>query len=258
MAYSLTLAPIVDPDQEQDFGSDLYIADISGANAALALEHGVANEHIRWPAWFPDGQILISTQRLVDDRFELSLERFDESSGARQALVPGAFRPEVSPDGTRIAYVTQDETLAEELWVANADGSDARRIAGVAEGFGSFEVPRFSPDGTALAFGASQALAAGRRDGQRFVSSAGAAGHVARTVNGLPMDIWTVDLAGAGEPELLDDLKLDSPSLSWSGDGQRLFILSGGGLFVIVMDGRSTYRIGDGMYHGQVAWLAAD
>jgi hypothetical protein len=71
------------------------------------------------------------------------------------------------------------------------------------------------------------------------------------------MDIWTVDLVGGGEPVLLDDLKLDSPSLAWSGDGQRLFILSGGGLFVIVLSEEETYRIGDGMFHGQVAWLSA-
>jgi Tol biopolymer transport system component len=256
LAYTLALAPPLIPGQPAEFGSDLYVANIDGADPQLVLEHSVQDEHIRWPAWFPDGQMLISLQRLVSGRFELLLERFNESSGARTTIVPGAFRQSVSPDGNRIAYVTQDETFAESLWVANADGSDAREIAGISDGFGSFEVPRFSPDGKTLAFGASQALVAEGPPGPRYASTRAA--RSARALNGLPMDIWMVDLAAGGEPELVDDLKLDSPSLSWSGDGQRLFVFSNGGLFAIVLGERATYRVGDGTYHGQVAWLSAE
>ena len=56
--------------------------------------------------------------------------------------------PALSPDGTQLAYTSNDGTGA-DLWIANADGTAPRML------FDSGQVdsaPAWSPDGTKLAF----------------------------------------------------------------------------------------------------------
>jgi dipeptidyl aminopeptidase/acylaminoacyl peptidase len=62
--------------------------------------------------------------------------------------------PQVSPDGTQVAYVvskTHKETTktSSQVWFAGIDGSDARQVTSAGERNGS---PRWSPDGRSLAF----------------------------------------------------------------------------------------------------------
>ena len=71
--------------------------------------------------------------------------------------------------------------------------------------------------------------------------------------NGLPAEVWLFDLE-ANELRGLADL--DSPSLAWSSDGQRLFVFAGTGLFVIDPDG-DTRQVAPGTFHGQMAWLGS-
>jgi hypothetical protein len=70
-------------------------------------------------------------------------------------------QPAPSPDGERLAFVRLDDEFAGELWVANADGTDARLLVpiGVAEGPASSEGepaaafrPVWSPDSSQIAF----------------------------------------------------------------------------------------------------------
>ena len=59
-----------------------------------------------------------------------------------------------SPDGSKIAFIkipdTQDATPTGELWLMNADGTQAQKIAGVDAGHGFF--PVWSPDGTKIVY----------------------------------------------------------------------------------------------------------
>jgi hypothetical protein len=78
----------------------------------------------------------------------------------------------------------------------------------------------------------------------------------ADALNGLPEDIWLVDVQ-TDEATRLADLDLDQPTPAFSGDGERLFVLADRGLYQIYLDGGERL-LGDGLYHGSLDWLSAE
>ena len=59
------------------------------------------------------------------------------------------YSPNFSPDGRRITFVTWSDAEKGAVWIADADGSNARRITTVADQYAN---PVFSPDGSKVAF----------------------------------------------------------------------------------------------------------
>jgi Tol biopolymer transport system component len=263
LAYVRHLVPFVIQGQETDFGMDVYFADRDGSNQRLVLEHGELHERIRAPVWLPDSKrLLVNVERISNGRVLRSIELFEPATGQRSVIVEDGLRPDVSPDGSRILYVTQDEGIFQTLWIANADGSDPIAVAGPEDNLGSVISPRFSPDGATIAFAAStlpgETIA--RPDSSLYVASRGAAiaassGRLA--YHGLPADIWTISTAG-GELRLLSPLQLDLPSIDWSGNGDRIFAYAGTGLFVIETEAGSDRRLGDGAFHSQIDWVGEE
>jgi len=106
--------------------------------------------------------------------------------------------PRISPDGTRaacvVARVDRDEKeYRTAIWVVPLDGSGPPRQ--FTSGSKSDVEPRWSPDGTELAF-------CSNRDGD------------SRQLYVLPL--------GAGEPRRLTNLKEDVTGIRWSPDGRRI------------------------------------
>jgi dipeptidyl aminopeptidase/acylaminoacyl peptidase len=109
-----------------------------------------------------------------------------------------------SPDGTRLAYArtrpgTQRHLL--DLWVANADGSDARQIT---HDLAAVENPRWSPDSQSLALGGS------------------------RTPGNSLSYLWVVDAAGGDKPRILGDrdLQLEGGQIAWHPSGDRIAVVA--------------------------------
>ena len=255
LAFVRQLTPVVIPGEPVEVGMDLYLADAGGSDPVLLLEHSQPNEAIRSPAWFPDGhRMLINVQNLEGAQIVTTIEALDIETGARTRVLDDAFQPALSPDGTQIAFVRQDEQFNQSLWIANADGSGERQLAGPPDGLGGISSPRFSPDGRELAFGGA-ALMGGtvRGPGAAYVSRAGAS--VAS--NGVPQNIWIYDLESDGL-RMLAELLLDQPGLAWSGQGSTIFAFAGAGLFAIDSSTGRAERLADGTFHGQVDWVAAD
>ena len=90
----------------------------------------------------PDGSTIV--MEAVGDLYVLPIE-----GGTARRITSGmAFdsQPRFSPDGERIVFVS-DRDGSENLWVANADGSEPRKLSSD-KGTIEFASPSWSPDGT--------------------------------------------------------------------------------------------------------------
>ncbi|MGB2693577.1 MAG: hypothetical protein WBD55_00140 [Dehalococcoidia bacterium] len=263
IAYANRLAPFVEADEPADLGADLYVAKIDGTSPELLVKHSVANEELRGPAWLPDGKSLLYVRQRIEVRSNQpflvrSIERLDLTTKQSTEIVASGFQPTVCSDGQRVAYVN-DDFLVMTMWTVNIDGSNPQTIGGPDDGFSWLNSPRFSPDCDRLAFGGAEipedqtsAQPAPRYAALRSATMSASSATVA-AYNGLPEDIWVLNV-GSGEFMNVADLDLDLPNLTWSGDGQRIFVLASGGLFDVDPKGGSK-NIGEGTFHGHVEWL---
>jgi Tol biopolymer transport system component/DNA-binding winged helix-turn-helix (wHTH) protein len=105
------------------------------------------------------------------------------------------FEPHVSPDGTRIAFVST-RSGSEEIWLEGADGAKPTPLT--AFGGARLETPRWSPDGKRLVFSVRE--------------------------KGLA-NLYAVDAAG-GSVERLTSETSDAVAPSWSRDGRSIHVAS--------------------------------
>lgn len=78
-----------------------------------------------------------------------------DGGSSRKALPDGpalARHPDWSPDGSRITFVVDEADGTRDTWVANWDGSDAKRLVDCRAPCRDADNPAWSPDGTRIAF----------------------------------------------------------------------------------------------------------
>jgi Tol biopolymer transport system component len=243
-----------------DWGGDIFIVEAGGGTPRLVWKHDQAGAQVQGLAWLPDGRSLLMGYQLTlvqDGKFQgqvLRVERLEIDTGARTPIVQGAVYPSVSRDGTRIAYLTQDDTGAGGLWVAAPDGSDARRLVEVGAGrFLGVLGPQIAPDGSAIAFAAVSSSSAAPRP-----ERGGVLGRLRRLLappaeaHGFPMDVWKVGVTD-GALTRLTDFGEDEPYPAWTPDGRMLYVIATGGLYTLRSDGADLTRIGAGAFGGQLA-----
>lgn len=132
-----------------------------------------------------------------------------EGGGTRRFLSSTLtdFHPEFSPDGKRIAFSSARSSGINEIWVANADGSNPSQLTAST---GPSVAPRWSPDGRWLAF------------------STRAAGN--------QWDVAVVDPSG-GPLKMIVQHPADDSVSSWSRDGKWIYFSSNRG------GGQEIYRV---------------
>jgi eukaryotic-like serine/threonine-protein kinase len=171
------------------------------------------------------------------------------------------YRPDLSQDGSRVAFTSNRTGESTEIWIANADGANAVQLT---HGPGRDQgTPRWSPDGRWIAFDSYDAKGQGdiyviassggqprqittgpsdesipswSRDGTWVYFQSGRTGR---------LEIWRAPFAG-GEP--VQVTRAGGSGGRESTDGKTLFYRkSGGGMFAQPLDGGPEVKLCDGV-----------
>jgi dipeptidyl aminopeptidase/acylaminoacyl peptidase len=131
---------------------DIFIAALDGAWTRKVSR---GDEYVLEPKWSPDGTRLLWCQWPHYDMpwDELAIVVAD-AEGNNAKIVAGGGRvtnnyPAWSPDGQRIAFISDREGDFGNLWVMGADGNGTERLVGESYQHGS---PAWSPDGRRIAY----------------------------------------------------------------------------------------------------------
>lgn len=237
-------APLSAPTGASDdgiWGAGMVLA--SGRDGATHLFFGRSEETLRavvadsgyqyGPAWSHDGEWIVyaSTETGASEVFRVRPDGTGKTRLTDREGYDG--NASYSPTGDLLVFVSTRDSIAEghagrDLWLMDADGGILQRLTrnDLYEG-----APRFSPDGTRIAFCRQVPTAAGP-DGE----------------------IFTLDLASGEEVRVTDAPGFDCLP-DWSPDGSRLAYHRCGeescGIFVAAPDGSGERRVSPDSVPGQ-------
>jgi Tol biopolymer transport system component len=267
-AYYATLSPdekllvmsYVPPKQSNSSaGRNLYVIPLDASTEAQPLfAPPTPDDHYIQVEWAPDGKYLyfvhynsqIRMAGQLDPVYDIFRMRYPD--GEPEKIADHAFWLRVSPDSSRLVYIYVDpETAKNELFVANADGSDPQRVElSGPQILEILDAPIFSPDGGSILFSAPEPTQSYQPN--LFERVLGI--QIARA-HDVPSDWWSVPVTG-GVPTRLTQLQTINLFASLSPDQKYIASLSGEGLFVMDLSGSNlTQLISDSGVHGTVSWI---
>jgi TolB protein len=143
-----------------------------------------------------------------------------------------AFRPAWSPDGERLAYVTDATSQFNQVWLMNKDGGDRRQLTSEASGFQWADSLTWGPKGERIAVTAARAM-------------------------GDPSNVFLVDVA-KGSSDKLTTHANGAFDPAWSPDGEAIAYIGrpglSGELWVSTVDGTKTGHLDKLQYVRSPAW----
>lgn len=246
LVFSLTLAP----HPTRGFGTDVYSLALEGTDLRPVLEHEAENVFYGAPTLTKDQVLYVHRRaaRTVNGQPAGNTDEIvqvDLRTGTRRLVMDNASDPALSPDGTYLVYVHMTSGAPAGLWRVNADGSGARPFLQSADTFWYLQTPRFSPDGSTIAFSA-----AGRTAGRAPGSAGGRQAHL-----GVPSYLYLVDATGRNLREVTRTD--DDVWPAWSPDGAKIAYVSGLALHVLdVASGAVTdLASGENYGYGELVWM---
>jgi Tol biopolymer transport system component len=216
----LAKAPVWSPDgsfiafwREREYG-ELWVVASDGAEGERYLTEFFSVDSL--PAWSPDGSVLtFSSDR--DDHTGQDLYEIDPVTGERRILNPSANKLPVntltglfawSPDGTRIAFTAESESVQNDLivqptdvWIIQRDGAAPINVSSLA---GWESDPTWSPDGTTVVFVYARAIESGEP---------------------LVYEVYSVEADGGVPKPMTSTPELRKADIQWSPDARHMMFL---------------------------------
>lgn len=230
------------PEGEIQFGyTNLYVIAPDGESEPEPLVERDNPEEILFnPIWSPDGRYIYYSHIIPDaassTEFTFLLERIEFTTGSVEAIVENGVWPRLSPDGQKIAFALLDtETQTRNLYLANADGTEAVLIVSAAD-FVDLDAPLFSPDGSWLYFSAVSQDQPATSWWDRLLGVQIVAAH------NVPSDWWRIPIAG-GEPERLTMINEIGMYGAFSPNGRIFAFSSTTGIYQMNPDGTELSKL---------------
>ena len=255
LAFALT----GQPDPVRGFGSDIAEVRLDGTGMRTLVQHETENVFYASPRYDPlDASAIYAHRRAAVIRDGTYVGNTDEvvrvdlASGERRTILADAADPTISPDGRTIVFVHLKDALPDALWVASLpNAADARPLLRTADTFTYLQTPRFSPDGTRVAWSA-----AGRQTG-----AAPARGPVASAVGGrpahlgIPSDLLVAPADGSSVTVL--GTTGDDVMPNWSPDGTRIAYVGVGAMVLLTVADKSVNVCAQGQefFFGDPVWV---
>jgi hypothetical protein len=265
------------PPEHRVGGQDILLVGPTGGDPLASMERGKPGEVLGAPTWLPDGSLVYERRVLAGANEAVQIERARPGEPG-QILADGAAWPNASPDGTLLTLVRFDGR--DRLYVRPVEGGPERVLVD-RPSLLSIAFPRFSPDGSLIAFTAASdpgvAETEPARPGSQQTANAAPAwslvhllpGPNARTsllgaptgllgtrtalAHGIPWDVWVIRPDGS-DLRRVTNFADDDSSVAWSPDGRWLVTLSAEALHVVALDGAENYCIGNEGGYGAVEW----
>lgn len=237
----------------------IYRANADGSkNEPLAIPLNNKTS-FNWPNYSWDGKWIYYTASypVPPNKQHSEIQRIAVGGGEPQKVLDDARMSTESPDGKQIAFIRFNfDTFTGGLWVANADGSNARAILND-DVFIMISAPQFSPDGLQILFAASGPNTR-PLPGVSFHAPACAPQLLcmfARPAyaDGLPWDLWTVTPDG-GKFTRLTKIGADSPWPAWSRDGKQVAFFDTSGQYLVNVESKAVSEITRNGGHGVFGW----
>jgi Tol biopolymer transport system component len=184
-------------DAEMKRAITLFVA-VAMAAGLLALPLGSAE------AAFPgsNGEIIFSSNRATG---ALDIFAISPAGGAPDRLTTFStghnIDPAVSPDGSRIAFVHDNQIWVMKASGMTAGGTGATRITDTST---AKTKPTWSPDGSRIAYVANSADVDGQTD----------------------LEIWVINADGSGRTQLTNNTVVPDDQPAWSPDGTKIAFVS--------------------------------